>query len=127
MGLAVGSAFSGLRSVVEFMAWNFSMQAIDHIINSAAKTLYMSAGGISCRIVFRRPNGAAAGVATQHSECFAAWYSHVSWLKVSHRALECLFFATTPSCPFLHPQAHSGNICLFHMSGLSRQTCCGIA
>eukprot|EP00803_Ostreobium_quekettii_P003573 evm.model.scf_1318.5 EVM.evm.TU.scf_1318.5 scf_1318:31106-35775(-) len=81
-GLAVGAAFSGLRPVVEFMTWNFSMQAIDHIINSAAKTLYMSAGQISCPIVFRGPNGAAAGVAAQHSQCFAAWYSHVPGLKV---------------------------------------------
>lgn len=81
-GMAVGAAFSGLKPVCEFMTWNFAMQAIDHIINSAAKTLYMSAGQISCPIVFRGPNGAAAGVAAQHSQCFAAWYSHVPGLKV---------------------------------------------
>lgn len=81
-GIAVGAAFSGLRPVCEFMTFNFAMQAIDQIINSAAKTLYMSAGTISCPIVFRGPNGAAAGVAAQHSQCFAAWYSHVPGLKV---------------------------------------------
>jgi pyruvate dehydrogenase E1 component beta subunit len=72
----------GLKPVVEFMTWNFSMQAIDHIINSAAKSYYMSAGEIKCPIVFRGPNGAAAGVAAQHSQCFAAWYSSVPGLKV---------------------------------------------
>ncbi|KAG2435945.1 hypothetical protein HXX76_007140 [Chlamydomonas incerta] len=81
-GIAVGSAFAGLRPVCEFMTWNFAMQAIDQIINSAAKTLYMSAGQINCPIVFRGPNGAAAGVAAQHSQCFAAWYSSVPGLKV---------------------------------------------
>lgn len=65
------------------MTWNFALQAIDPIINSAAKTLYMSAGRINCPIVFRGPNGAAAGVAAQHSQCFAAWYSAVPGLKVS--------------------------------------------
>ena len=72
----------GLKPVVEFMTWNFSMQAIDHIINSAAKSYYMSAGEIKCPIVFRGPNGAAAGVAAQHSQRFAAWYSSVPGLKV---------------------------------------------
>ena len=81
-GLSVGSAFSGLRPVVEFMTFNFAMQAIDHVINSAAKTLYMSSGQISCPIVFRGPNGAAAGVGAQHSQCFAAWYSQCPGLKV---------------------------------------------
>ena len=81
-GIAVGAAFSGLKPVCEFMTFNFAMQAIDHIINSAAKTLYMSSGQISCPIVFRGPNGAAAGVAAQHSQCFAAWYSSVPGLKV---------------------------------------------
>ncbi|KAJ9512763.1 hypothetical protein QJQ45_019015 [Haematococcus lacustris] len=81
-GIAVGSAFAGLRPVCEFMTFNFAMQAIDHIVNSAAKTLYMSAGDISCPIVFRGPNGAAAGVAAQHSQCFAAWYGSVPGLKV---------------------------------------------
>ncbi|KIZ01127.1 pyruvate dehydrogenase E1 component subunit beta [Monoraphidium neglectum] len=81
-GIAVGSAFAGLRPVCEFMTWNFAMQAIDQIINSAAKTLFMSAGKINCPIVFRGPNGAAAGVAAQHSQCFAAWYTHCPGLKV---------------------------------------------
>lgn len=81
-GIAVGAAFAGLRPICEFMTWNFALQAIDHIVNSAAKTLYMSAGDISCPIVFRGPNGAAAGVAAQHSQCFAAWYSQVPGLKV---------------------------------------------
>lgn len=81
-GIAVGSAFAGAKPVCEFMTFNFAMQAIDQIVNSAAKTLYMSAGQISCPIVFRGPNGAAAGVGAQHSQCFAAWYSHVPGLKV---------------------------------------------
>ena len=74
---------AGLRPVCEFMTFNFAMQAIDQIINSAAKTLYMSAGTISVPIVFRGPNGAAAGVAAQHSQCYAAWYSSVPGLKVA--------------------------------------------
>ncbi len=81
-GLGVGAAFGGLRPVVEFMTFNFAMQAIDHIVNSAAKTLYMSGGQVSCPIVFRGPNGAAARVAAQHSQDYAAWYSHVPSLKV---------------------------------------------
>ena len=81
-GLACGAAFMGLRPIVEFMTFNFSMQAIDHIVNTAAKTLYMSAGTISCPIVFRGPNGAAAGVGAQHSQCFAAWYMSIPGLKV---------------------------------------------
>jgi pyruvate dehydrogenase E1 component beta subunit len=81
-GIAVGAAFAGLRPVVEFMTFNFSMQAIDHIINSAAKTLYMSGGQMGCPIVFRGPNGAAARVAAQHSQDYAAWYAHVPGLKV---------------------------------------------
>ncbi|KAL5206259.1 hypothetical protein ABZP36_034468 [Zizania latifolia] len=81
-GIAVGAAYQGLRPVVEFMTFNFSMQAIDHIINSAAKSNYMSAGQISVPIVFRGPNGAAAGVGAQHSQCYAAWYAHVPGLKV---------------------------------------------
>ncbi|KAH0951088.1 hypothetical protein HN011_002123 [Eciton burchellii] len=81
-GIAVGAAMAGLRPVCEFMTFNFSMQAIDHIINSAAKTFYMSAGRVNVPIVFRGPNGAAAGVAAQHSQCFAAWYSHCPGLKV---------------------------------------------
>lgn len=81
-GIAVGAAMAGLRPICEFMTFNFSMQAIDHVINSAAKTFYMSAGTVNVPIVFRGPNGAAAGVAAQHSQCFAAWYSHCPGLKV---------------------------------------------
>jgi pyruvate dehydrogenase E1 component beta subunit len=81
-GVGVGAAFAGLKPIVEFMTWNFAMQAIDHIINSAAKTLYMSGGRMHCPIVFRGPNGAAARVAAQHSQNFAAWYAHVPGLKV---------------------------------------------
>ncbi len=81
-GLGVGAAFLGLKPIVEFMTFNLSMQAIDHIINSAAKTLYMSGGQMGCPIVFRGPNGAAARVGAQHSQCFASWYAHVPGLKV---------------------------------------------
>ena len=81
-GLATGAAYKGLRPIVEFMTFNFSLQAIDHIINSAAKQFYMSGGDCPVPIVFRGPNGAAAGVAAQHSQCFAAWYSSVPGLKV---------------------------------------------
>ena len=88
-GFAVGSAFRGLRPIVEFMTFNFSMQAIDQIINSAAKTLYMSGGQINCPIVFRGPNGAATQVAAQHSQDFSSWYAHCPGLKV-----------ITPSTPF---------------------------
>jgi len=81
-GLGVGAAFGGLRPIVEFMTFNFAMQAIDQIINSAAKTLYMAGGQMGCPIVFRGPNGAAARVAAQHSQDYAAWYSHIPGLKV---------------------------------------------
>jgi pyruvate dehydrogenase E1 component beta subunit len=81
-GLAVGAAFGGLRPILEFMTFNFAMQAMDHIINSAAKTRYMSGGQMSCPIVIRGPNGAAARVAAQHSQCYASWYAHVPGLKV---------------------------------------------
>ena len=81
-GMAVGAALTGLKPIVEFMTFNFSMQAIDHIINSAAKTLYMSGGQLGCPIVFRGPNGAAARVAAQHSQDFTSWYAHVPGLKV---------------------------------------------
>ncbi|GAB6053749.1 pyruvate dehydrogenase complex E1 component subunit beta [Magnetospira thiophila] len=81
-GLGVGAAFGGLRPIVEFMTFNFAMQAIDHIINSAAKTLYMSGGQMGCPIVFRGPNGAASRVGAQHSQCYASWYAHVPGLKV---------------------------------------------
>ncbi len=81
-GLAVGAAFDGLRPIVEFMTWNFAMQAMDQIINSAAKTRYMSGGQMSCPIVFRGPNGAAARVGAQHSQDFSAWYASVPGLKV---------------------------------------------
>ena len=88
-GFAVGSAFRGLRPIVEFMTFNFSMQAIDQIVNSAAKTFYMSGGQINCPIVFRGPNGAASQVAAQHSQDFSSWYAHCPGLKV-----------VTPSTPF---------------------------
>ncbi|PHR58010.1 MAG: pyruvate dehydrogenase complex E1 component subunit beta [Robiginitomaculum sp.] len=81
-GLAVGAAFTGLRPIVEFMTFNFAMQAIDHIINSAAKTRYMSGGQMACPIVFRGPNGAASRVGAQHSQDYAPWYGHVPGLKV---------------------------------------------
>ena len=81
-GVAVGAAFAGLKPIVEFMTFNFAMQAIDHIINSAAKTLYMSGGQMGCPIVFRGPNGAAARVGAQHSQDYAAWYSQIPGLKV---------------------------------------------
>ena len=81
-GMGVGAAMTGLRPIVEFMTFNFAMQAIDHLINSAAKTLYMSGGQMGCPIVFRGPNGAAARVAAQHSQCYASWYAHVPGLKV---------------------------------------------
>ncbi|GFE66695.1 pyruvate dehydrogenase complex E1 component subunit beta [Litoreibacter roseus] len=82
-GIGVGAAFGGLRPIVEFMTFNFAMQAIDQIINSAAKTLYMSGGQMGCPIVFRGPNGAAARVGAQHSQDYAAWYSSVPGLKVA--------------------------------------------
>lgn len=81
-GIGVGAAMAGLRPIVEFMTFNFAMQAIDQIVNSAAKTLYMSGGQLGCPIVFRGPNGAAARVAAQHSQCYSAWYAHVPGLKV---------------------------------------------
>lgn len=81
-GIAVGSAFHNLKPIVEFMTWNFSMQAIDHILNSAAKQFYMSGGNLACPIVFRGPNGYSAGTAAQHSQCFAAWLGSVPGLKV---------------------------------------------
>ncbi len=81
-GLGVGAAFQGLKPVVEFMTWNFAMQAIDQIINSAAKTLYMSGGQVKSSIVFRGPNGAASRVGAQHSQCYASWYAHCPGLKV---------------------------------------------
>ncbi|MBM3647087.1 MAG: pyruvate dehydrogenase complex E1 component subunit beta [Alphaproteobacteria bacterium] len=81
-GLGVGAAFGGLKPIVEFMTFNFAMQAIDQIINSAAKTHYMSGGQMTCPIVFRGPNGAAARVAAQHSQCYASWYAHVPGLRV---------------------------------------------
>ncbi|NPD66490.1 pyruvate dehydrogenase complex E1 component subunit beta [Lichenicola cladoniae] len=81
-GMAVGAALTGLKPIVEFMTFNFAMQAIDQIINSAAKTLYMSGGQMGCPIVFRGPNGAASRVGAQHSQCYASWYAHVPGLKV---------------------------------------------
>ena len=81
-GIGVGASMAGLRPIVEFMTFNFAMQAIDQIVNSAAKTLYMSGGQMGAPIVFRGPNGAAARVGAQHSQCYAAWYSHIPGLKV---------------------------------------------
>jgi pyruvate dehydrogenase E1 component subunit beta len=81
-GLGVGAAFNGLRPIVEFMTFNFAMQAMDHLINSASKTLYMSGGQMGCPIVFRGPNGAAARVAAQHSQCYASWYAHCPGMRV---------------------------------------------
>jgi pyruvate dehydrogenase E1 component beta subunit len=81
-GIGVGAGMMGLRPIVEFMTWNFSLQAIDHIINSCAKAHYMSAGDLTCPIVFRGINGVSAGVAAQHSQCFASWYASVPGLKV---------------------------------------------
>ena len=81
-GMSVGAALNGLKPIVEFMTFNFAMQAMDQIINSATKTLYMSGGQMGCPIVFRGPNGAAARVAAQHSQCYASWYAHVPGLKV---------------------------------------------
>jgi pyruvate dehydrogenase E1 component beta subunit len=81
-GIGVGAAMAGLKPIVEFMTWNFAMQAIDQIINSAAKTLYMSGGQMGAPMVFRGPNGAAARVGAQHSQCYSSWYAHVPGLKV---------------------------------------------
>ncbi|MGB0632009.1 MAG: pyruvate dehydrogenase complex E1 component subunit beta [Alphaproteobacteria bacterium] len=81
-GLGVGAAFAGLKPIVEFMTFNFAMQAMDHLINSAAKTNYMSGGQMGCPAVFRGPNGAAARVAAQHSQCYASWYAHVPGIYV---------------------------------------------
>lgn len=90
-GLAVGTAFAGLKPIVEFMTFNFAMQAIDQIVNSAAKTNYMSGGQVKCPIVFRGPNGPAARVAAQHSQCYAAWYGSIPGLKVisPYSAADC--------------------------------------
>jgi pyruvate dehydrogenase E1 component beta subunit len=81
-GIGVGAAYMGLRPIIEFMTFNFAMQAMDQIINSASKTLYMSGGQMGCPIVFRGPNGAASRVGAQHSQCYASWYAHCPGLKV---------------------------------------------
>jgi pyruvate dehydrogenase E1 component beta subunit len=90
-GIAVGAAMSGLRPIVEFMTFNFAMQAMDQIINSAAKTNYMSGGQVPCPIVFRGPNGSASRVGAQHSQCYASWYAHIPGLKViaPYSATDC--------------------------------------
>ncbi len=90
-GIAIGSSMAGLKPVVEFMTFNFAMQALDQIINSAAKTNYMSGGQVKCPIVFRGPNGAASRVGAQHSQCYAAWYSHIPGLIVisPYNATDC--------------------------------------
>lgn len=81
-GLAIGAGFAGLKPIVEFMTFNFALQALDQIINSAAKTYYMSGGQVKCSIVFRGPNGSASRVGAQHSQCFASWYSNIPGLTV---------------------------------------------
>ena len=81
-GIGVGAAMGGLKPIIEFMTFNFAMQAIDHVVNSAAKTLYMSGGLVQVHVVFRGPNGPAARVAAQHSQCYASWYAHIPGLKV---------------------------------------------
>ena len=81
-GIAVGAGLKGLRPVVEFMTFNFALQAIDHVVNSTAKTLYMSAGDLTCPIVFRGINGVSSSVGAQHTQCFGSWYSSVPGLKV---------------------------------------------
>lgn len=90
-GIGVGAAFAGLNPIVEFMTFNFAMQAIDQIVNSAAKTCYMSGGQVRCPIVFRGPNGPAARVAAQHSQCYASWYGSIPGLKViaPYSAADC--------------------------------------
>ncbi len=106
-GLGVGAALSGLKPIVEFMTFNFAMQAMDQIINSAAKTLYMSGGQMGCPIVFRGPNGAAARVAAQHSHDYTAWYSNVPGLKVvaPHTAADAKGLAQGR-----HPRSQSGDL-----------------
>merc|ERR1711953_1556736 len=111
-GLAVGAAFNNLRPVLEFMTFNFSMQAIDQVINSAAKTFYMSGGKVNVPIVFRGPNGCAKGVAAQHSQCFAAWYAHCPGLKVSVVTLSHCYTVTLSHC-------HSVTLSLCHTVTLS--------
>src|SRR6202040_755738 len=81
-GAGIGASFAGLRPIVEFMTFNFAMEAIDQIVNSAAKTRHMSGGQMACPIVFRGPNGIASRVAAQHSQCYASWYAHIPGLKV---------------------------------------------
>jgi pyruvate/2-oxoglutarate/acetoin dehydrogenase E1 component len=110
-GIAVGSAFAGLRPICEFMTWNFALQAMDHIINSAAKTLYMSAGDISCPIVFRGPNGAAAGKLVKRHEVFSAQtatevtipfqrykYHHLDQYQPTPKQSLFLSWAEMPAC-----------------------------
>jgi len=115
-GIGVGAAYAGLKPIVEFMTWNFAMQAMDQIINSAAKTRYMSGGQMSTPIVFRGPNGIASRVAAQHSQCFASWFAHVPGLKVvapstPYDAKGCLIQSIRDDNPvifvdhrMLHPQ-----------------------
>ena len=99
-GIAVGAAMRGLKPICEFMTWNFAMQAVDQVVNSAAKGHYMSAGLLEAPMVFRGPNGSSAGVGAQHSQCFAAWYGSVPGLKVvspysSEDAKGLLWFGTS--------------------------------
>ena len=115
---------AGLKPICEFMTFNFAMQAIDQIINSAAKTLYMSAGTISVPIVFRGPNGAAAGVAAQHSQCFAAWYSHVPGLKVSLAAPGVYSLCKSPAAETSHPINTCLPCCVWRQEGYTLCTPC---
>ena len=121
-GIAVGAAFQGLKPVCEFMTFNFSMQAIDQVVNGAAKTYYMSGGQITCPLVFRGPNGAAKAVAAQDSQCFAAWYGSVPglnvvspWDSTDCRGLLNVRFniATCPPRPLPHRPQHLPIACPF--------------
>jgi len=106
-GIAVGAAWGGLRPILEFMTWNFAMQAIDHILNSAAKTNYMSGGQLGCPIVFRGTNGAAARVGAQHSQDFAAWYAAIPGLKV------CMPYSASDAKGLLKTAIRDGNPVVF--------------
>ena len=112
-GMAVGAAFAGrgMKPICEFMTFNFSMQAIDQIVNSAAKTLYMSAGRCGCPVVFRGPNGAALGVAAQHSQCFAAWYSSVPGSVFFFIFYSKLFLKIKVSSSWHHTHQKTARVC----------------
>lgn len=138
-GMAVGAAQGGMRPVLEFMTWNFALQAMDQIVNSAAKTLYMSAGQIQTPIVFRGPNGAAAGVGAQHSQCFAAWYSSIPGLKVvvpydAEDARGLMKVNSCTSCtgshlygPAVKCRAHLASVCRQEAVSMYASMCTGAA